>query len=229
LRSGKMTRKEADSIYNSTFDAARAAGEYSKLAKKGLYVCPTLIGSYQLAYLKETDHSKDLFLQFLTQKYVSNYEWRIQRMANETPAQLQLRKDRLEMLKKQLPAMQAAGLVLMAGSDAAALNTYVYPAESLIKELEIFAEAGLTPLQILQSATMAGARYFNVTQKTSSVDVGKNADLVLLDENPLDNISNVRKVNSVVAKGVYYDRAQLDRMLLQAKNTKTRLDKERTK
>ena len=229
VRSGRMTKKEADSIYASTFDPTRAAAEYKKLAAKGLFVCPTLIGSYQLAYLKETDHSNDPFLQFLTLKYVSNYEWRIQRMANETPAQLQQRKDRLEMLKKQLPAMQSAGLKLMAGSDAAALNTYVYPAESLIKELEIFAEAGLTPLQILQSATTAGAKYFGVLQKTSTVEVGKNADLVLLDSNPLDNISNLRKVNTVVARGVLYDRAQLDRMLLQAKATKTRLDKERAK
>ena len=125
--------------------------------------------------------------------------------------------------------MQSAGLILMAGSDAAALNTYVYPAESLIKELEIFAEAGLTPLQILQSATTAGARYFNVLPKTSTIEKGKNADLVLLDANPLVNISNLRKVNAVVARGVLYDRAQLDRMLLQAKATKTRLDMARAK
>jgi hypothetical protein len=70
-------------------------------------------------------------------------------MSGDTPEQKQQRKDRYQLLLKQLPLMQAAGIKFIAGSDAAALNTYVYPAESLIQELEIFEEAGLKPLKIL--------------------------------------------------------------------------------
>jgi imidazolonepropionase-like amidohydrolase len=148
-------------------------------------------------------------------------------MANETPAQLQQRKDALALLKTQLPLMLESGITLMAGSDAAALNTYVYPAESLLQELEIFAEAGLTQLQILQSATLAGAKYFNVLDRTSSIQKNKDADLVLLDANPLDDIKNLRKVRSVFKKGTYYSREMLDTMLAESRATKERLDKER--
>lgn len=227
LHAGKITKAEAETQYTNTFDQARAVAQYKKLGERGLFVCPTLIGSYQLAYLKETDHSKDQFLNYLTEKFVSNYQWRIQRMANETPAQLQQRKDRLELLKTQLPLMQQAGIKLMAGSDAAAHNTYVYPAESLLQELEIFQQAGLTPLQILKSATLAGAQYFGVADKTSSIASGKNADLVLLDENPLKDIRALRKVNSVIVRGTLYSRAQLDKFLADAHQKKLQLDQER--
>jgi imidazolonepropionase-like amidohydrolase len=229
LRSGKITKAQGESQYAATFDQARAVKEYNKLGARGLFVCPTLIGSYQLAYLKETDHSKDVFLKYLTERFISNYQWRIQRMANETPAQWQQRKDRLELLKKQLPLMQRAGIQLMAGSDAAALNTYVYPAESLLQELEIFQEAGLTPLQIVQSATLAGARYFNIENETSSIESGKRADLVLLNENPLKNARALRSVNSVITRGKFYDRKQLDDLLEEAHQRKLQLDKERAR
>ncbi len=229
LRSGKITKAEAESRYAATFDQARAMAEYTKLGRTGLFVCPTLIGSYQLAYLKETDHSNDVFLKYLTERFVSNYQWRIQRMANETPEQLRQRKDRLELLKKQLPLMQQAGIKLMAGSDAAALNTYVYPAESLLQELEIFQEAGLTPLQILQSATLTGARYFNIENETASIEPGKRADLVLLNENPLKDARALRSVNTVVARGKLYDRQKLDKLLEEAHLQKLKLDKSRTR
>jgi imidazolonepropionase-like amidohydrolase len=227
LRSGKINKAQADAQYTATFDQARAIEQYKKLGARGLFVCPTLIGSYQLTFLKDTDHSHDEFLKYLTNRFVSNYEWRIQRMANETPTQLQQRKERLELLKKQLPLMQQAGIQLMAGSDAAALNTYVYPAESLLQELEIFQKAGLTPLQILQSATLAGARYFNTENETSSIEPGKRADLVLLNENPLKDAHALRSVNGVIAQGRLYDRKQLDNFLEEAHQKKMQLDQQR--
>ena len=227
LRAGKITMQEADQQLTATFDQNRAMEKYRVLGSRGLFVCPTLIGSYQLAYLKETDHRVDKFLDYLSERFVSNYQWRIDRMANETPAQLQLRKDRLDLLKKQLPLMQEAGIRLMAGSDAAALNTYVYPAESLLQELEIFQEAGLSPLQILQSATLAGPAYFEIQDQISGISPGKKADLVLLNENPLKDIHALRTVNSVMVKGKYIDRNQLDQILENARQTKLKLDRER--
>ena len=226
-RAGKITRAESESLYTTNFNQQQAINGYRVLGNAGVFVCPTLIGGKQLAYLKETDHSKDVALQFLTEKFVSNYQWRIGRMANETPSQLQQRKDRYQLLLKQLPLMQQSGIRIIAGSDAAALNTYVYPAESIIEELEIFQEAGLTPLQILQSATINGARYFGIESKTATIEAGKNADLVLLDENPLQNIQALRSIRGVMARGIYFDRNALDAILQTAKEKKQQLDTQR--
>lgn len=227
LRSGKISRLEAEERYIAEFDQQTAITKYNTLAKNGLFVCPTLIGGRQLAFLDESDHSKDAFLSYLTDKFVSNYQWRIQRMGLESTARRQQRKDRYHFLCSQLPLFQKAGIKIIAGSDAAALNTYVYPAESLLQELEIFQESGLTPLQILQSATLNGAAYFGVSDRTASIDVGKNADLVLLKSNPLANTRALREVSSVLAQGKYYSRAALDDMLRLARETKILLDQQR--
>jgi hypothetical protein len=227
LRSGKITNAEANTKYATGFNQQKAIEGYKALGKAGLFVCPTFIGGRQLAYRDVTDHSKDEFLNYLTDRFVANYQWRIERMGTQTPEQSKERKDRYAFQKSQLPIMYNAGIKIIAGSDAAALNTYVYPAESLIQELEIFQEAGLTPLQILQTATMNGAEYFEVSDQTGSIAVGKNADLVLLDKNPLKDISSVRSVNAVMANGNYYNRATLDAMLAKARKTKLELDTQR--
>jgi len=227
LLAGTITKAEAEARYTAGFNQQRALENYALISKTGVFVCPTLIGGRQLAYLDETDHSKDKFLSYLTEKFVSNYQWRISRMANETPEQLQQRKNRYQFLLKQLPLIQQAGIPIIAGSDAAALNTYVYPAESLIQELEIFQEAGLTSLQILQAATINGARYFGVEKTSASIDVGKVADLVLLNSNPLKDIHALRSIYAVMAQGKYYTRNQLDQMLATARDKKVELDRQR--
>lgn len=227
LLSGQLTRAEAEQNYLKKFDQARANAGYAALGKKGMFVCPTLIGGRQLAYLAEDNHQQDDFLKYLTKRFTDNYAWRINRMANDTPEQKQQRKDRYELIKRQMPYVQKAGFTIMAGSDAAALNTYVYPAQSLLDEFMIFREAGLTPLQILQSGTINGAKYFDKTALMGSVDEGKVADMVLLDKNPLQDITAVKGIYAVIKKGHYYDRAALDKILIQVIDTKRALDEER--
>ncbi|MBL7866205.1 MAG: amidohydrolase family protein, partial [Cyclobacteriaceae bacterium] len=108
-----------------------------------------------------------------------------------------------------------------------ALNTYVYPAESLIQELEIFQEAGLTPLQVLQTATRNGPSYFDADKKIGIIKSGALADLVLLDENPLVDVKGLRKINAVVKRGSFYSREKLDQLLKTAREAKVRLDAQR--
>ena len=97
---------------------------------------------------------------------MSNYQWRIDRMANDSPEQKQQRKDRYQLIAKQLPYAQKAGMMIIAGSDCAALNTFVYPAASLIEELGLFQKSGMKPLDILQSATMNGAKFMGKFEKS---------------------------------------------------------------
>lgn len=86
----------------------------------------------------------------------------------------------------------------------------------LHRELELLVEAGLTPLQALQAATINPARFLGKEKEMGQVEVGKLADLVLLDANPLDDIGNLDKIAGVVAAGRYFSRRDLDEMLAQA-------------
>ena len=197
------------------------------LAEKKVAVTPTLIGGRQLAFLDENNHKQDDFLKYLTRRFVSNYQWRIDRMANETLAQKQDRKDKYELIAKQIPLLQQAGVLILAGSDAAALNTYVYPAASLIEELELFQHAGMRPIDILRAATINGAMFMKKYDEVGSVSVGKRADLVLLASNPLENIAAVKNIESVIVRGTLYNRSALDTMLGKAIQKKIELDSTR--
>ena len=225
--SGEITNNQANESYTSNFNQDTANLAYINLGKSNIALTPTLIGGKQLAYLDENNHEKDEFLQYLTNRFTANYQWRIDRMINDTPEQKQARKERYEMISKQIPYIQKAGIKLLAGSDAAALNTYVYPALSLHQELVLFQEAGLTPLQILQSATINGAELMGKLNSMATIEVNKQADIVILNSNPLLDIKSTQDIYAVINNGQYFNRIDLDLILLKAKQKKEQLDNQR--
>lgn len=227
LRSGAMSRTEASDWYLSHFNQDTATAAYKELGKAGLAVTPTLIGGRQLAYLEETDHSQDGFMQYLTDRFTSNYQWRIDRMAGEGPEQKEERKERYRLVASQLPYMQRAGIILLAGSDAAALNTYVYPALGLHEELRLFSEAGLMPIDILRAATINGARFMGKEATMGSIAVGKQADLLILNTNPLEDIGATTDIDALVKDGAYLDRHTLDGFLERARTGQQALNRKR--
>jgi imidazolonepropionase-like amidohydrolase len=87
---------------------------------------------------------------------------------------------------------------------------------SLHDVLALYAVNGMSPLAALQTATLNPALALHATDSLGTVEAGKLADLVLLDADPLVDIQNTTKIRAVVANGRYYDRAALDRLLLQA-------------
>lgn len=93
------------------------------------------------------------------------------------------------------------------------------PGFSLHVEIATYAEEGLTPLEALQTATLNPAKALHATDSLGTVAVGKLADLVLLDADPLTDITNTTAIRAVIANGRYFDRAALDQILtdLQAK------------
>ena len=113
--------------------------------------------------------------------------------------------------KKQLFVKKfydAGGLVL-AGTD----NLY---GSSLHKELELLTGAGLSPAAALKIATYNNAKALGWLDQLGTVSKGKKANLVLLDKNPLENISNSKAINTVIINGQVLDRKKLDDLVNQA-------------
>jgi imidazolonepropionase-like amidohydrolase len=100
---------------------------------------------------------------------------------------------------------------LLAGTGSA--DAYTASRGNLQNELTQLVAAGLSPREALESATLAPARLLGWDHVMGSVETGKIADLVLLDGNPLQDISNTRRVSGVFAQGRYYSRQDLDGML----------------
>jgi imidazolonepropionase-like amidohydrolase len=110
--------------------------------------------------------------------------------------------------------MQSAGLGIMAGTDSAA--PYVIPGFALHQELVLLVQAGLSPMQALQAATKTPADFLGKSKTQGTIEAGKNADLLLLDANPLENIHNTQKIRALILQGKLLDRAALDTLLSSA-------------
>ena len=99
---------------------------------------------------------------------------------------------------------------MLAGTDVVAPDTY--PGFSLHDELALLVQAGLTPLQSLQTATVNPAQFLGI-KGMGTIAPGMKADLVLLEANPVENIANTKKISSVIMGGTLYMRRQLDDLL----------------
>jgi Amidohydrolase family len=107
--------------------------------------------------------------------------------------------------------LKEGGVVLLAATDVGV--PLQVPGISLHVELGRLIEAGLTPLEALQSATLNPARVLEMADSLGTVEAGKLADLVLLDANPLEDIRNTQKILAVVADGRLLRRTDLDQLL----------------
>ncbi|MGB7923654.1 MAG: amidohydrolase family protein [Pyrinomonadaceae bacterium] len=176
---------------------AKSAVEFFK--KHGTVIDPTIA-------LKELDlHSIDA--------PVAAFEPGVLKVARELDAQLNNRgvppadaamtRAIFEQYLAILGALHRAGIPIIAGTDQ------TVPGHSLHRELELYVRAGFTPMEAIQSATIVPARIMKLEKEVGTIEVGKRADLIILDGNPLESISNIRKVRSVVTRGRLYDCARL--------------------
>ena len=113
--------------------------------------------------------------------------------------------------------LKLVDMPMMAGTDGGApVMEPQPPGFALHVELAMFVAEGFTPLQALQAATLNPAKSLHATDSLGTIAPGKLADVVLLDGNPLADITNTTTIRSVVANGRYYDRATLDRLMADA-------------
>ncbi|HMD33812.1 MAG TPA: amidohydrolase family protein, partial [Vicinamibacterales bacterium] len=83
------------------------------------------------------------------------------------------------------------------------------PGHSVHREIELYVEAGFTPIEALQAATIVPARAMKLDAELGTIEKGKRADLVVLNANPLDDIRNIRRVRWTIRDGRVYDSAAL--------------------
>jgi len=195
-----------------TYSTERAATLFQTLKKNGAWVTPT-IASLDITSHPEAWKLDDLNLDFVPPALAK--EWRSS--SNDDRM-----KKRAAWLGRQAVndwklarELHRGGIPLLVGSDS--LDPFVFPGDSLHRELAEFVQAGFTPLEAIQAATRGAAQFLGREKDCGTVETGKTADLVLLGANPLENIANTRKILAVIRNGNYLDRAALDAMLAKAK------------
>jgi imidazolonepropionase-like amidohydrolase len=197
-----------------TFDQTRANKLIALFARDQTWQVPTLVWERGQWLIDTTDLKHEPLDQYVPvywkektyPKFVSSI------LATLDTDPLSYRQRYVQMEMAMTLAMHKAGVPFLAGTDTAA-GVYVVPGFSLHEELELFVQAGLTPMEALQTATSNPARFLGMEATMGSVAPGKIADLVLLNADPTVDIHNARKIESVVLAGKYFSRNDLDRLL----------------
>lgn len=180
----------------------------------GVSVIPTLV-TYKNIVRQVVD--LDEFLKQPEFKYLAPPQWDIlqpsrNRYKNgfKPEEALELQKN-FEFQKKLVKALHAAGVPIIAGTDSLGVGTV--GGFSLHEELKIFVSLGLSPFEALKTATSGSAEFLKSSDKFGTVTVGKRADLLLLNGNPLEDIGNTSKLDGVMARGGWIPEPKLHQML----------------
>jgi len=189
----------------------RLAELYKTFVKNGTYLTPTLVVQRTRVFVDEISKQPDP-----RRRYITTAEQEAWKPDNDmlskyrTPAYIAYQKREYEETLKAIKLAQQLGVQLLAGTDVVA--PYTYPGFSLHDELGLLVDAGLTPLQSLQTATVNPAQFLGI-RDLGTIAPGMKANLVLLDANPVEDIANTKKISSVIMAGTLYTRNQLDDLL----------------
>ena len=166
------------------------------------FLCPTLITYFLKTKIRDSSVAKPRYEKYipssLKQEWQSIWTRRKKKLAEDNnPDYLDLRfKQQLQLVGY----LKERGVIFLAGSDFAGMP-YVYPGLSLHEELLLLKKAGLSDFEALQSATINPALFLGIDNHYGSVNPGKYADLVMLEDNPLENIMNTGLIFMVFKNG----------------------------
>jgi imidazolonepropionase-like amidohydrolase len=205
---------KTESKFLASYDPERAASLAALLAKNQTWQCPTLVWERGGNLIDVSDFSKDTRTKFVP-AYWKEQTWKKFTDQVESEFNTDSLETRKTFVEKELEVVQMlhkAGVPFLAGTDTPP-GVYIFPGFSLHEELQRFVDAGFTPLEALQTATLNPARFFQMEDQFGTVEHGKVADLVFLDANPLADIRNTQKVAAVILNGRYFSKADLQKIL----------------
>ncbi len=178
------------------------------LVKTNQVQVPTLVLSHFEANGNRSQFRDDPRWRYLRRDEQSRWE---RYLGERTIEDVNLGALRSDVSRQIVKTLHANGVPILAGTDAP--MPLVYPGFALHKELELLVKSGLTPAGALRAATIGPAEFLGLSEQSGSIAVGKRADLVLLDDNPLVQISHTQRIRAVVLDGCLFQRADLDALL----------------
>jgi imidazolonepropionase-like amidohydrolase len=209
LAAGIQPEKLPEAILR--FGRRDAPDLFRRFARNGTYFTPTLaiehaslhlMGPKPAASDRYISRSAKAFTRQMQEKYKDLF----------TPRFVAQQGRNLEACLPFVRLMHENGVRLLAGTDMG--SSLLAPGFSLHEELALLVEAGVPPLEVLKAATQNAAQVAGAAD-LGTVAVGKLADLVLLDGNPVQNIRNTAKVRAVICRGKLLQRPALDTLLRQ--------------
>jgi len=199
LKAEFMVQNEPLGVSGKDFSLSPAV--LNKMIENRVAVVPTLTLAQGRSINPDTMAKRTKGLEFLSLGFV-NY-WKRQRPV--------LPEDLVQIFGAAAKFLMDKGVLILAGTDVN--NPFCVPGFGLQQELVNLHNAGLTNLQVLQTATLNPAKFLYKEKDLGTVTAGKLADLLILEENPLSDIRNTQKINAVITNGNYIAKDEIKRML----------------
>ena len=208
-----LSGKKGPGAFLASYDPGLESNIIGMIAAHQVWQCPTLYWERGQWLVDAIDYSKDPDLAYAGHTWVTKL-W----PASQASIVKSLDTDPLPVREKFVTheleivhRLQVAQAPFLAGTDTPA-GVDVIPGISLHLELQRFVDAGFSPLQALQTATLNPAVFYKNRSDYGTVETGRIADLVLLRANPLENIANTRSIAGVIADGRYFSGQDLEQL-----------------
>ena len=212
-RSKLHTDQRPEAVAN--YDDATCAVVLSTLARNQTWQIPTTTLNLLSKTRRFVEPTWQHHFALLPQRVSARWRQSIERVSLTEPAKQYV--DLADWTAMILPKMLDAGVRILPGTDTPIF--FLTPGISLHQELETLVHLGMTPEQVLAAATYESAKYFGMEKQVGDVTSGKTADLVLLKQNPLENISATQSIIGVVRQGHFYDATGLRKLRNTAQQT----------
>lgn len=196
----------ADFLAHSVRDLPVDAAFTKLLKSKGVCYTPTLMREVSTFVYESTPSfiSDSLFLLHANKQWIATLNEPARQAAMRTNSAAQKYKLQLPVATRNMKTLFDAGVPIVMGTDTGPMGRFQGYFE--LMELEMMSDAGLTPAQVLASATREAARCTKLDAELGTLETGKRADFVVLDASPLQRVSNLRRINSVWIAGNRIDR-----------------------
>ena len=202
---GPLSMERLNLLVKSKIVPGKVENVIAVLKKNHTWIVPTMVAKRGISYMDEMGKEKDDRLSYLPNDI--SFSWKPEndfRVKNRVPQQWKDVKTLYQNGVSQLTLLIKNNIPLVAGTDFP--NPYCFPGSGIHDEFELMTGAGLSPLQALQSATLNAAKFLGKTDSLGTVAANKYADILLLSENPLINISNTRKIEGLFVNGKFYNK-----------------------
>lgn len=195
------------------FDPLLCQSLLTKIATTGIYYDPTHVTREMDARADELGYRNDAARKYVLAERNTRWDADLDEAAALPAEQRQALRDFFLHGLMITGLAHRAGIPIMAGTDAN--DTMIVPGFSLHNELRLLKKAGLSAMDVLRSATSIPASYLNRSNELGGVSAGKEADLILLRQNPLKDIRNTSSIEAVITDGAVRGRSDLDVLLKQ--------------
>ena len=191
-----------------TWDEALCETMLGRMVDAPMHVSPTLVvADFYTGNWPAPDAPRMRMIPADVREAWGRPDFRLEAMTDEVRV---LAQDSIALDRRTFLMAHRAGVPILASTDASFANPYLFHGFSLLDELDLYVAIGLTPREALHTATVAPPRFFGLPDQDGTIAPGRHADLVLLDANPLEGLSTLRRPQMVIVGGHVLDRAALD-------------------